>query len=68
MNRDGGAQRTIGARWAWLEAPGVGDATTFCATELFSGAKLGPLTGGASVAVPAHDIAMLRLSSPPCAP
>lgn len=62
VNRDGGAARTIAARWAWLEAPGVGDSSSFCVTELFTGTSLGALVGGASVNVPAHDMAVLRLT------
>jgi len=63
VNRDGASARTIAARWAWLEAPGVGDATSFCGTELFSGAKLpGALVGGVSWSVPPHDIAVIRLT------
>ena len=62
QNRDAVAAN-ITARWAWLEAPGVGDATSFCGTELFSGAKLpGALVGGVSWSVPPHDIAVIRLT------
>jgi alpha-galactosidase len=62
VNRDNAAAHAIAARWAWLEAPGVGDATSFCATELFSGAALGQMVGGASVTVPPHDMALVRLT------
>jgi hypothetical protein len=54
------------ARWAWLEAPGVGDDTVFCATELFSGKALGSLTGGVTLPLPEHDAAVLRLEPGPC--
>ena len=62
VNRDGSAPRVIAARWAWLETPGVGDATSFCVTELFAGTSLGALVGGVSLTVPAHDIAVLKLT------
>ena len=62
VNRDGAAAHAVAARWTWLEAPGVGDATSFCGVELFSGAKLGALVGGASVTVPPHDMALIRLT------
>ena len=66
VNRDGAAARQIAARWTWLEAPGIGDATRFCATELFSGAVVpgGAQVGGVVLTVQPHDIAMLRLT--PC--
>jgi hypothetical protein len=62
VNRDGAAARAIAARWTWLEAPGVGDATSFCGTEIFAGTKLGALVGGVSLTVPPHDIALIRLT------
>ena len=62
VNRDANAAHAIAARWTWLEAPGVGDATSFCGVELFSGAKLGALVGGASVTVQPHDMALIRLT------
>ena len=64
VNRDGAAARAVTAAWSLLEAPGVGDSTPFCVTELFSNTKLGVLTGGVTQTVPPHDIAMLRLSAP----
>ena len=66
-NRDG-APSPAAARWSWLEAPGVGEGTTFCATELYSGVALGAFTGGIALPapLPPHDAAVLRLS--PCAP
>lgn len=61
QNRDAVAAN-ITARWAWLEAPGVGDTTSFCGRELFSGEALGQLVGGVSLAVQAEDTAVVRLS------
>jgi len=51
------------ARWAWLEAPGVGDATAFCVRELYSDKMLGVFTGGIALPVAAHDAVVLRLSA-----
>ena len=63
-NRDGAAN-TASARWSWLESPGVGDDTTFCATELYSGESLGAFTGGITLPapLPSHDAVVLRLTS-----
>lgn len=62
-NRDSANATAAAARWAWLEAPGVGDDTTFCVTELYSGSTLGPATGGVEVPLPAHDAVVLRLEA-----
>jgi hypothetical protein len=57
------APAELSARFSWLEVPGVGDSTTLCARELFSNTSLGLLQGGISaLSVPAHDIALIRLS------
>lgn len=46
----------------WLEVPGIGDATTFCARELFSDTALGSnLVGSVSLTVQSHDTAVLRV-------
>lgn len=65
-NRDGQDAGAAVARWAWLEAPGIGDATTFCAQELYSGRALGNFTGGLEIPLPSHDAVVLRLT-PNCA-
>ncbi len=61
VNR-GTAAGQLSGRWAWLEAAGVGDSTPFCVRELFTGTALGVQTGGITVSVPAHDVAVLRLT------
>ena len=63
-NRDGEDAASAVARWAWLEAPGIGDDTTLCARELFSGTYLGNFTGGLELPLPSHDARVLRLT--PC--
>jgi hypothetical protein len=70
-NRDPVAAPSAVARWAWLEAPGVGDATPFCVTELYSGEDLGAHVGGVALPLPAHDAVVLRLegcAAPPPPP
>ena len=62
QNRDAGAAASVAARWAWLEAPGVGDNTTFCGTELINGTALGALVGGVALEVGARDVAVIRLT------
>ena len=64
LENRGDAEPRAAARWSWLEAPGVGDGTTFCARELYSGAELGNFTGGLELPLPSHDAVVLRLS--PC--
>eukprot|EP00729_Bicosta_minor_P005235 gene5235-13696_t len=67
VNRNSSSDsETISARWAWLEAAGVGETTTFCVTELFSGEQLGHYAGGVQLPVPSHDIALLRLVPGEC--
>jgi len=66
VNRDGSAAHNVTAAWSWLEAAGVGDGTTFCVTELYSGAALGAHTGSIALTVPPHDTAMLRLDPGSC--
>jgi alpha-galactosidase len=62
QNRDAGAAASVAARWAWLEAPGVGDNTTFCGTELINGTALGALVGGVALEVGARDVSVIRLT------
>lgn len=62
-NRDGADAPAAAARWAWLEAPGVGDATAFCVRELYADRALGVFTGGLTLPLPAHDAVVLRLSA-----
>ena len=66
VNRDGAAAHNITAAWSMLEAPGVGDATPFCVRDLFSGTVLGIHSGGITLGVPLHDVAMLRLDPGNC--
>ena len=61
VNRHNTGTIAIEARWAWLEASGVGDSTCFTATELFSGEAYGSNIGGITISVPRDDMAMLRL-------
>jgi Alpha galactosidase A/Alpha galactosidase C-terminal beta sandwich domain len=63
-NRDGQDAPHAEARWSWLEAPGVGDGSTFCVTELYSNQSLGNFTGGIELPVPSHDAVVLRMT--PC--
>lgn len=69
-NRDATDAPAAEARWSWLEAAGVGDDTTFCVTELYSGHGLGQCTGGVALPLPSHDAVVLRLEacSPPPSP
>jgi hypothetical protein len=62
-NRDAAAEPAAAARWAWLEAPGVGDDTTFCVRELFAGKTLGKFKGGLTLPLPMHDAVVLRLTA-----
>ena len=52
----------IAAQWEWLEAPGLGAATSACVKELFSGTVLKAQVGGTAFTVAAHDIAVLRVT------
>ena len=61
-NRDTADAPAAVARWAWLEAPGVGDATAFCVRELYADSALGVFTGGLTLPLPGHDAVVLRLS------
>jgi len=61
-NRDDTSTLNGTARWSWLEAPGIGDATSMCARELFTDTQLGVFVGGITLPVASHDIAMLRLT------
>jgi hypothetical protein len=62
LENRGAAAAPADAQWAWLEAPGVGPATSMCVRELFTNASLGVHVGGISLpAVGSHDIAVLRL-------
>jgi len=63
QNRDAAAA-SVAARWAWLEAPGVGDGTTLCGTEVVNGTALGALVGGVELEVGARDVAVVRLRAP----
>ena len=72
-NRDETDAPSAEARWSWLAAPLIGDVTTFCITELYSGTNLGAHTGGVTLPVPSHDAVVLRLvgctaPSPPPSP
>ena len=66
QNRDSAAANAS-ARWSWLEAPGVGDGTSLCATELVNNTFLGKLVGGVEHEVGARDVAVLRLTAPSAA-
>ena len=60
-NRDAKDAPSAEARWSWLEAAGVGESTTFCVTELYSGRVMGPHMGGVQLPLPGHDAVVLRL-------
>jgi alpha-galactosidase len=58
----------ISVRWSMLEAPGMGDGTAACVRELYNDTVLGVVTGGITVTVDPHDIAVLRVvpGAPSC--
>lgn len=63
LNR-GARDANVSGTWGLLGA-GLADAT-FCVRDLWRGVDLGPFARGISMAVGAEDVAMLRLSAPPC--
>jgi hypothetical protein len=52
---------TISIKWSWMETVGFGAATSACVKELFTGKSYGVVTGGLSVTVQPHDLAVLRV-------
>jgi hypothetical protein len=66
-NRGGAAATTVTARWRFLGVPGIDDTTTLCVRDLWAGANLGPHIGSVAMTVDVHDLALVRLSLPPCA-
>ena len=64
LNRGAKATAVVG-EWRLLGA-GLANAT-FCVRDLWNGADLGPFAGSITLTVGAEDVAMLRLSPPPCA-
>ena len=62
VNRDVNP-RNITAAFSLLEVPGVDASTSFCGRELFANAPLGVVKGGVTVMVPAHDAAVVRLTT-----
>jgi len=53
----------VTASWALL---GVDPARELCVRDELSGATEGPVAGGVSRALDAHDVAPLRVWAPPC--
>jgi alpha-galactosidase len=51
----------------WSALTGIPANTSFCVHDLFAGTAYGPVSGGVTLALTAHDTAALRLTSPPCA-
>jgi hypothetical protein len=63
----GAAPASIAAPFAALGVPGVGSSSTFCARQLWAPASsLGSFTGSIEQQVPAHDLAVLRLTPGAC--
>ena len=57
------APANVSARFAWLEAPGVGYGTAWCGRELFSNTSVGVVTGGLTLELLSLDGAALPTAS-----
>ena len=62
----GGGQADAGGRVS-AAAAAAASASGLCVLDLFTGAVEGPVEGGVTRALDAHDVAALRVSAPPCA-
>lgn len=61
VNRGTSDAPAVRAAYSMLEMASIAAHSTFLVTELFSGKKLGAMTGGFSYPVAANDIAIFRL-------
>jgi hypothetical protein len=63
LNRNavGSSPAPIQVQWSMLETAGMGNTTAACVRELYTNTALGVNTGGITVTVAPHDIAVLRV-------
>lgn len=67
LNAGGADGARVAAPFSALGAPGVGPNSTFCVRSLWSpAADVGTFTGAFEAAVPAHDLALFRLTPGAC--
>lgn len=60
-NGDGAGNATIHVEFSWLDSEAIGDATTACVRELYSGTVV-QATGKIDWSVAPHDMAVLRIT------